>query len=86
MPSLPRESPIRSSTHPPPCSLAFPRCLFASFIFAFLLRTRLARLNRVNAEKVRAMAAEEPEKSKSEGAPAAEGEVWDDDPRYVFMT
>ncbi|EIW53507.1 MFS general substrate transporter [Trametes versicolor FP-101664 SS1] len=61
-------------------------CLFASFIFAFLLRTRLARLNRANAEKVRAMAAEEPEKSKGEDAPAAEGEVWDDDPRYVFMT
>ncbi|KAI0822431.1 major facilitator superfamily domain-containing protein [Trametes gibbosa] len=59
-------------------------CLFASFMCAFLLRTRLARLNRLNAMTVRATgAAEGPEKGQEV---VAEGEIWDNDPRYVFMT
>ncbi|KAH9885262.1 MFS general substrate transporter [Cubamyces lactineus] len=81
-------------------------CLFASFMFAFLLRTRLAHLNRRNAERVRAMAAggaqdagsenveveakKEHESTREEGVAAGGGagggEIWDNDPRYVFMT
>ncbi|KAL7284659.1 hypothetical protein ACG7TL_001956 [Trametes sanguinea] len=71
-------------------------CLFASFLAAFLLRTRLAYLNRRNAEKLRAVAiqredAEETEKEKKVVGAAVDTtergeEVWDDDPRYVFMT
>ena len=57
-------------------------CVFASFLAAFLLRTRLARMNRRNAEAVRAMGAQE---TKAAGQGRAE-EVWDNDPRYVFMT
>ena len=60
------------------------RCLFASFSSAFLLRTRLARLNKRRAEKIRAMTEEESEQMKSRTA--ENEEVWDDDPRYVFMT
>ncbi|KAI0705499.1 MFS general substrate transporter [Earliella scabrosa] len=56
-------------------------CLFLSFLAAFLLRTRLARLNRRNAERLRAMG--EDEKREKE---AQTGEVGDDDPRWVFMT
>ncbi|KAI0357778.1 MFS general substrate transporter [Trametes cingulata] len=66
-------------------------CLFASFLAAFLLRTRLARLNRRNAEKLRALAAsgqdvEELEREKRASRGSASEEIWDDDPRYVFMT
>ncbi|OSD00480.1 MFS general substrate transporter [Trametes coccinea BRFM310] len=71
-------------------------CLFASFLAAFLLRTRLAYLNRRNAEKLRAAAiqredAEETEKENKVVGAAVDTtergeEVWDDDPRYVFMT
>ncbi|KAI0325735.1 MFS general substrate transporter [Cubamyces sp. BRFM 1775] len=58
-------------------------CLFASFMAAFLLRTRLARLNQRNAEKVRAMAAGG---AQDAGSEHVGGEIWDNDPRYVFMT
>ncbi|KAI9056451.1 MFS general substrate transporter [Trametes sanguinea] len=71
-------------------------CLFASFLAAFLLRTRLAYLNRRNAEKLRAMAAQREDGEDVEGEKKFVGatgdtadrgeEVWDDDPRYVFMT
>ncbi|KAI0672413.1 MFS general substrate transporter [Trametes maxima] len=57
-------------------------CLFASFLAAFLLRTRLAYLNRRNAEAVRAAASSEASEKKAE----VSEEIWDDDPRYVFMT
>ncbi|RDX40819.1 MFS general substrate transporter [Lentinus brumalis] len=58
-------------------------CLFASFLAAFVLRTRLASMNRRNAEKVRAMS----ESERDEKAAATEHqEVYDNDPRYVFMT
>ncbi|KAH9848661.1 major facilitator superfamily domain-containing protein [Lenzites betulinus] len=60
-------------------------CLFTSFVCAFLLRTRLARLNRLNAAKVRAIEAASQWPEKGEGA-APEGEVWDNSPHYVFMT
>ncbi|KAI0664161.1 MFS general substrate transporter [Cubamyces menziesii] len=78
-------------------------CLFASFLSAFLLRTRLAHLNRRNAERMRALAAGGARDSGSEHVEAGEkkvheedgvaaagsgsgGEIWDSDPRYVFMT
>ncbi|CDO68592.1 hypothetical protein BN946_scf184996.g23 [Trametes cinnabarina] len=77
-------------------------CLFASFLAAFLLRTRLAYLNRRNAEKLRAMAAQGPTEdvdereaekghetriAQKDDRTAERGEeIWDDDPRYVFMT
>ena len=57
------------------------RCVFASFLAAFLLRTRLTSMNRRNAEAVRAIGV--PEKKAAEGATE---EIWDNDPRYVFMT
>ena len=62
------------------------RCLFASFLAAFALRTRLAYMNRKNAEKLRVMALEgESEKGKAGGVERNE-EVYDNDPLYVFMT
>ena len=65
---------------------ALHRCLFASFLAAFGLRTRLAYMNRKNAEKLRVMALEgESEKGKAGGVERNE-EVYDNDPRYVFMT
>lgn len=53
-------------------------CLFLSFMAAFTLRTRLSLKNKRNAETLAAMSPEEKE--------AASPEVWDHDPRYVFMT
>lgn len=65
------------------CDVCNCRCLFASFLAAFLLRVRLAQMNRRNAETVRAMSeAERNEKA----AGSVNQEVWDNDPRYVFMT
>ncbi|KAJ7594264.1 MFS general substrate transporter [Mycena floridula] len=52
-------------------------CLFLSFMTAFILRTRLARLNKINQEKLAAMTEEE----KNTG----DAEISDNDPRYVFM-
>ncbi|KAH9929023.1 MFS general substrate transporter [Epithele typhae] len=56
-------------------------CVFLSFCAAFALRTRLAHMNRKNAEKVREMGLE-----REKPAQGAKEEVWDNDPRYVFMT
>nr|VWO95270.1 Probable membrane NADH dehydrogenase NdhA [Ganoderma boninense] len=53
-------------------------CLFASFVAAFLLRTRLAHVNKLRAEML-AAAGNEKKVEKNE-------EVYDDDLRYVFMT
>ncbi|KAJ7581315.1 MFS general substrate transporter [Mycena floridula] len=52
-------------------------CLFLSFITAFILRTRLARLNKRNQKKLAAMTEEE----KNTG----DAEISDNDPRYVFI-
>ena len=46
---------------------------------AFLLRTRLAHMNKVRAEMLAAAGNEKKAVEKNE-------EVYDDDPRYVFMT
>ena len=46
---------------------------------AFLLRTRLAHMNQVRAEMLAAAGNEKKAVEKNE-------EVYDDDPRYVFMT
>ncbi|KAF8065095.1 MFS general substrate transporter [Lyophyllum atratum] len=53
-------------------------CLFVSFCAAFILRTRLSRKNKSNAKILAAMSEEDKQ--------AASSEVWDHDPRYVFMT
>ena len=58
------------------------RCVFASFLAAFVLRTRLSRKNVENAETVRAAGVPET-KSAEQGKTE---EIWDNDPRYVFMT
>ncbi|KAH0578448.1 hypothetical protein H2248_003594 [Termitomyces sp. 'cryptogamus'] len=52
-------------------------CLFLSFCAAFALRTRLSLKNKRNGEALMVMSLKE-ESSVSE--------VWDSDPRYVFMT
>ena len=57
------------------------RCLFISFISAFLLRTRLAAMNKKNAEKLRTMSEDEKNAPREINV-----EVYDDDPHYVFMT
>ncbi|KAJ6550729.1 MFS general substrate transporter [Mycena sp. CBHHK59/15] len=54
-------------------------CLVLSFLAAFTLRTRLAMINRRNRA---ALVAQE----KAPAADANEEEIWDSDPRYVFMT
>ncbi|KAK7042317.1 MFS general substrate transporter [Favolaschia claudopus] len=54
--------------------------LALSFIAAFVLRTRLAWLNKRNAQRLAAM--DEHEKKVLEETQ----EIWDSDPRYVFQT
>jgi hypothetical protein len=56
------------------------RCLALSFLAAFTLRTRLAMLNKRNAKYM----AELPDKEKKQLEETTE--IWDSDPRYVFMT
>jgi hypothetical protein len=58
------------------------RCLLLSFLTAFALRTRLSALNRRNAARVAALSKDE----KARMDEQEDSEVWDDDPRYVFMT
>ena len=58
------------------------RCVFASFLAAFVLRTRLSRKNVETAETVRAAGVPET-KSAEQGKTE---EICDNDPRYVFMT
>ncbi|KAJ7662061.1 MFS general substrate transporter [Mycena polygramma] len=55
-------------------------CLALSFLAAFVLRTRLALLNKRNAKFL----AELPDNEKK--ALEETTEIWDSDPRYVFMT
>jgi MFS family permease len=54
--------------------------LFVSASTAFILRTRLARLNKRNAK----ILAEHPEKAAKNEDESLE--IWDNDPRYVFRT
>ncbi|TFK31426.1 MFS general substrate transporter [Crucibulum laeve] len=56
-------------------------CLLISFLAAFILRTRLSLLNKKNATRLA-------ELSKDEKNALVENdtEIWDNDPRYVFMT
>ena len=58
------------------------RCLFLSFLAAFALRTRLSGLNKKNERRIAALSEAEKERLET----VNEGEVWDNDPRYVFMT
>ncbi|CAA7268788.1 unnamed protein product [Cyclocybe aegerita] len=54
--------------------------LFLTFLMAFILRTRLTLLNKRNRNSLAAL-------SKEEKAKLGEKEeIWDNDPRYVFMT
>ncbi|KAJ7701815.1 major facilitator superfamily domain-containing protein [Mycena rosella] len=55
-------------------------CLALSFLAAFVLRTRLAMLNKRNSRRM----AELPEGEKKQLEETTE--IWDKDPRYVFMT
>ncbi|KAI1792408.1 MFS general substrate transporter [Ganoderma leucocontextum] len=61
-------------------------CLFASFIAAFLLRTRLAHMNKKRSDMLAVAAATAGREEKNAGAAEKNEEVYDDDPRYVFMT
>ncbi|PCH37504.1 MFS general substrate transporter [Wolfiporia cocos MD-104 SS10] len=54
-------------------------CLFASTLAALILRTRLAYRNKQNREKLEALTEDEKEELRDDD------EIWDDDPRYVFM-
>jgi hypothetical protein len=57
--------------------------LFLAFLTAFALRTRFAYLNRRNERNRVNMTKEEKEELDK---PSRSEEIWDDDPRYVFMT
>ena len=56
--------------------------LFLAFLTAFTLRTRFAFLNKRN-ERIRAGMSKEEKEVLDD---ASSEEVWDNDPRYVFMT
>ncbi|PFH50844.1 hypothetical protein AMATHDRAFT_75321 [Amanita thiersii Skay4041] len=56
-------------------------CLALSFLCAFTLRTRLSMLNKRNARQLGGLSNEEKDKLSAESE-----EIWDNDPRYVFMT
>ncbi|KAF8624722.1 hypothetical protein AX17_007053 [Amanita inopinata Kibby_2008] len=53
-------------------------CLSLAFSCAFVLRTRLAILNKRNAGQLNRVSQDKPSNQSEE--------IWDDDPRYVFMT
>jgi hypothetical protein len=57
-------------------------CLALSFLAAFTLRTRLTLLNKRNQEKLATLSNEDKQKLDQK----EEGDIWDNDPRYVFMT
>ncbi|KAF9474852.1 MFS general substrate transporter [Pholiota conissans] len=59
-------------------------CLLLSFMTAFALRTRLSYLNKRNASRLSALSKDE--KERLEGQDITTSEIWDNDPRYVFMT
>ncbi|EED84141.1 predicted protein [Postia placenta Mad-698-R] len=54
-------------------------CLFATAICAFALRTRLTLKNKKNRERLAAMSQDE------KNGLSDDAEIWDNDPRYVFM-
>lgn len=54
-------------------------CLFATAICAFALRTRLTLKNKKNRERLAAMSQGE------KNGLSDDAEIWDNDPRYVFM-
>lgn len=54
-------------------------CLFASALAAFVLRTRLVMKNRQNRERLATMS-----QNEKDGL-TEDPEIWDNDPRYVFM-
>ena len=56
--------------------------LFTAFLMAFALRTRFAYLNKRNQRRLADMSKEE--KAAMDASP--QSEIWDNDPRYVFMT
>ena len=56
--------------------------LFLGFLTAFTLRTRLAFLNKRNESIIAGMSKDEKEAIND----TSSEEVWDNDPRYVFMT
>ncbi|TBU24264.1 MFS general substrate transporter [Dichomitus squalens] len=60
-------------------------CLFLTFLPSFVLRMRLARMNKKNAAKRLAMAAEGASVMEIAGLERNE-EIYDNDARYVFMT
>jgi len=57
-------------------------CLFLSFLVAFILRTRLSLLNKRNEQRLAGLSQDEKARLDSKEG----GEIWDNDPRYVFMT
>jgi len=58
-------------------------CLLVSFCVAFILRTRLSILNKRNASRMASMTPGEQNELENF---QPEAEIWDNDPRYVFMT
>lgn len=60
----------------------FRRMLFAAFLMAFALRTRFAYLNKRNQRTLANM----PKEEKAALDTGPQSEIWDNDPRYVFMT
>jgi len=57
-------------------------CLFVSFCTAFALRTRLSYMNKKNAK----ILAERQQEEKKDGENIEGVEIWDNDPRFVYMT
>jgi len=57
-------------------------CLFIALLAAFTLRTRLSMMNKRNAQRLAAMSEEEKNTLDTDEM----AEVFDTDPRYVFMT
>ncbi|TFK31679.1 MFS general substrate transporter [Crucibulum laeve] len=56
-------------------------CLLLSFLVAFILRTRLSLLNKKNAARLAELS-----KDVKNVLAEKDTEIWDNDPRYVFMT
>ncbi|CAA7268786.1 unnamed protein product [Cyclocybe aegerita] len=56
-------------------------CLVLACLMAFTIRTRLSMRNKKNRATLAALSKDEKEKLDAKG-----GDVWDNDPRYVFMT
>jgi hypothetical protein len=56
------------------------RCIFVSLLSAFILRTRLTLINKRNKAKLAALSEDEKHQLRDDV------EIWDNDPRYVFVT